>query len=141
MANTETLVAYSYQIKAFDRFYRLQKHYVFESPMKNYDIDLTTIEPLQKTIPVLDYIKKNSFIIIENGSRPLSKTLSRVKLHITENSSVVHEASDFGVKSLFWCRQQAPLIFNEEVENKMAKLWDLRQDEKKLTLELVSFIK
>lgn len=89
----------------------------------------------------LDYIKKNSFIIIENGSRPLLKTLSRVKLHITENSSVVHEASDFGVKSLFWCRQQAPLIFNEEVENKMAKLWDLRQDEKKLTLELVSFIK
>jgi len=47
------------EIKAFDRFYRLQKHYVFESPMKNYDIDLTTIEPLQKTIPVLDYIKKN----------------------------------------------------------------------------------
>lgn len=87
-----------------------------------------------------DYAKKNRFISIQKGSCPLSKILSKANLHITENSSVVHEASDFGIKSLFWCRHHAPLMFSQEVKRKMAKLWDMGKNEEVLTDELLTFI-
>lgn len=68
-----------------------------------------------------NFCKKSNNIKIQYGSEPIENTLRSTYLHLTENCSIVHQAAERGILSIFWCAKFGPEMFQNEIKMGLAK--------------------
>lgn len=68
-----------------------------------------------------NFCKRSNNIKIQFGSEPIENTLSSTCLHFTENCSIVHQAAERGILSIFWCSKFGPEMFQNEIKLGLAR--------------------
>lgn len=83
-------------------------------------------------------LRTNNLFSIQSGCQPLENSLSKCGLHLTENSSVVHTASENKIKSIFWCEKKGKKMFKKEMRDGLAFFLDLKKPKNMLIKKIQS---